>query len=241
MQMNYLIIIRCDFLDLYFRFCLSQLKGAYDKSCRPLHPLGKLIFPTVVSHYTLLVEVYEGAESAVLPCQVPVSFSTDSSAAEWERDEFKVPTVHVRLQSGDELDQQNNRYINRTSMRADALQTGDLSLTLRNPTHSDSGTYTCTTRRVGQVQSRKNIQLMVRAPSRHHHPPCVSVLRLFCHLVVFCPYCISTGLLLSICCSRRTPNRPDISMEMTQRDGGGQGLEEDYDDIIANVTTEHAF
>ncbi|XP_025761073.1 uncharacterized protein LOC109201627 [Oreochromis niloticus] len=64
-------------------------------------------------------------------------------------------------------------------------------------------------------------------------PP--SELRLFCHLVVFCPYCISTGLLLSICWSRK--NKPAVSMEMTQRDGGGQGLDREYDD----VTTEHAF
>ncbi|XP_039464344.1 uncharacterized protein LOC116329876 [Oreochromis aureus] len=72
-------------------------------------------------------------------------------------------------------------------------------------------------------------------------PPCESVLRLFCHLVVFCPYCISTGLLLSICCSRNTPNKPAVSMEMSQRDGGGQGLAEDGDDVTADVTTEHAF
>ncbi|CAI5657387.1 unnamed protein product [Oreochromis niloticus] len=64
-------------------------------------------------------------------------------------------------------------------------------------------------------------------------PP--SELRLFCHLVVFCPYCISTGLLLSICWSRK--NKSAVSMEMTQRDGGGQGLDREYDD----VTTEHAF
>ncbi|XP_039464349.1 uncharacterized protein LOC116321233 isoform X1 [Oreochromis aureus] len=72
-------------------------------------------------------------------------------------------------------------------------------------------------------------------------PPCESVLRLFCHLVVFSPYCISTGLLLSICWSRRTPNKPAVSMEMIQRDGGGQGLAEDGDDVTADVTTEHAF
>ncbi|CAI5657418.1 unnamed protein product [Oreochromis niloticus] len=72
-------------------------------------------------------------------------------------------------------------------------------------------------------------------------PPCESVLRLFCHLVVFCPYCISTGLLLSISWSRKTPNKPAVSMEMTQRDGGGQGLAEDGDDVTADVTTEHAF
>ncbi|CAI5657439.1 unnamed protein product [Oreochromis niloticus] len=51
-------------------------------------------------------------------------------------------------------------------------------------------------------------------------PPCQFVLRLFSHLVVFSPYCISTGLLLSICCSRKTTNKPAVSMEMTQRDGG---------------------
>ncbi|XP_039858372.1 uncharacterized protein LOC120715430 [Simochromis diagramma] len=72
-------------------------------------------------------------------------------------------------------------------------------------------------------------------------PPCESVLRLFCHLVVFCPYCISTGLLLSICCSRKTPNKQAVSMEMSQCDGGGQGLTEDGDDVTADVTTEHAF
>ncbi|CAI5657412.1 unnamed protein product [Oreochromis niloticus] len=71
--------------------------------------------------------------------------------------------------------------------------------------------------------------------------PCESVLRLFCHLVVFCPYCISTGLLLYICCSRKIPNKTSVSMEMIQHDGGGQGLAEDGDDVTADVTTEHAF
>uniref|UniRef100_A0AAZ1X9K7 Ig-like domain-containing protein n=1 Tax=Oreochromis aureus TaxID=47969 RepID=A0AAZ1X9K7_OREAU len=71
--------------------------------------------------------------------------------------------------------------------------------------------------------------------------PSESVLRLVCHLVVFCPYCISTGLLLSICCSRKTQNKLAVSMEMTQRDRGGQGLAEDGDDVTDDVTTEHAF
>ncbi|CDQ74220.1 unnamed protein product [Oncorhynchus mykiss] len=31
MQINYLKIIQCDFLDFCFRFCLSQLKCTYDK------------------------------------------------------------------------------------------------------------------------------------------------------------------------------------------------------------------
>ncbi|XP_038566003.1 Fc receptor-like A isoform X3 [Micropterus salmoides] len=69
----------------------------------------------------------------------------------------------------------------------------------------------------------------------------LSVLRLCCHLVVFCPYCVSTGLMLSICCSRKTGNKPAVSMEMTQRVGGSDKLDGECDDITADVTTEHAF
>ncbi|CDQ60478.1 unnamed protein product [Oncorhynchus mykiss] len=39
MQMNYLKIIQCDFLDFCFRFRLSQLKCTYHKNYRPLHAL----------------------------------------------------------------------------------------------------------------------------------------------------------------------------------------------------------
>ncbi|CAK6982077.1 uncharacterized protein LOC115775678 isoform X2, partial [Scomber scombrus] len=68
-------------------------------------------------------------------------------------------------------------------------------------------------------------------------PPPFSVVRLFCHLVVISPYCISSVLMVSIYCSRRTGNRPAVSMETSQRDAGGQGSDGDYDD----VTTEHDF
>uniref|UniRef100_A0A673ZRE0 Transposase Tc1-like domain-containing protein n=1 Tax=Salmo trutta TaxID=8032 RepID=A0A673ZRE0_SALTR len=39
MQINYLKIIQCDFLDFCFRFRLSQLKCTYDRNDRPLHAL----------------------------------------------------------------------------------------------------------------------------------------------------------------------------------------------------------
>ncbi|XP_039899168.1 uncharacterized protein LOC120740759 isoform X1 [Simochromis diagramma] len=108
-------------------------------------------------------DVYEGEESVLLPCQVPVNVSSSSTAVVWDRDEFKIPTVHMRVQSGDDiLNDQNHRYTNRTSMKADALQTGDLSLTLRNPTVSDGGTYTCIVRKYGQDQSKTHVQLKVK-------------------------------------------------------------------------------
>ncbi|KAL4009369.1 hypothetical protein ACER0C_003221 [Sarotherodon galilaeus] len=116
---------------------------------------------------------------------------------------------------------------------------------ITNIQQADEGLYCSTDEGGKSPQSSLRVRAMFRSrrfytpdsssllPRPSAPPP--SELRLFCHLVVFCPYCISTGLLLSICWSRK--NKPAVSMEMTQRDGGGQGLDRKYDD----VTTEHAF
>ncbi|XP_030578996.1 uncharacterized protein LOC115775664, partial [Archocentrus centrarchus] len=67
---------------------------------------------------------------------------------------------------------------------------------------------------------------------------CVSSFRLVFHLLVFCPYFITTGLLLSMCLDRTSAmssgNRPAVSMEMTRQ-------VEQNDDVAADVTTEHDF
>ncbi|XP_039465063.1 hepatitis A virus cellular receptor 2 homolog isoform X3 [Oreochromis aureus] len=123
-----------------------------------------LLIPVSQHASGMEVEVYVGVESVLLPCQLPADVSSDFLAAVWDREELKDPTVHVRLQSGDDFKDQNVRYTNRTSLRADALQTGDLSLTLRNPTVSDSGNYTCNTRVFRGNQSRIDIQLKVTEP-----------------------------------------------------------------------------
>ncbi|MEQ2186003.1 hypothetical protein GOODEAATRI_024223, partial [Goodea atripinnis] len=109
----------------------------------------------------LQMEVFEGAQSVLLPCQVPVSVSSGSTAV-WDRDDFRIPTVHVRQLDGDYLKDQNQRYEGRTSMMEDALQTGELSLTLRRPTFTDSGTFTCTVRRFGEDLHQAAVELQVR-------------------------------------------------------------------------------
>ncbi|KAK2863612.1 hypothetical protein Q5P01_003145 [Channa striata] len=116
-----------------------------------------------VSQDALGVQVYEGEESVLLRFEVDVSVSVRSTVV-WSREDLKQEKVHVRQASGDDYGDQNKLYTNRTSMRADALQTGDLSLNLTKPAVGDSGTYTCTVRRRGQLLNTTEVELLVKAP-----------------------------------------------------------------------------
>ncbi|KAK5893043.1 hypothetical protein CgunFtcFv8_005953 [Champsocephalus gunnari] len=69
-------------------------------------------------------------------------------------------------------------------------------------------------------------------------PPASSlhlVFRVICHLVVFCPYCVSTFLMVSIYRERARGSDP------TPPTHAEQGLDDDYDDVMSAVTTEHQF
>ncbi|XP_026016809.1 uncharacterized protein LOC113017926 [Astatotilapia calliptera] len=113
-----------------------------------------------VSHQVFSVEVYEGAESVLLPCHIP--FVSGPSTVVWSRYDLNPPTVHQRQQEEDELTDQNQRYRDRTSMKTDALQTGDFSLTLRKPHIFDSSNYTCTIRVTGEEPRLTDVQLQVK-------------------------------------------------------------------------------
>ncbi|XP_039464929.1 muscle M-line assembly protein unc-89-like isoform X2 [Oreochromis aureus] len=137
-----------------------------------------LLLLLLASQHASAVEVYEGVESVRLPCHVPADVALESTAAVWDREDLNIKIVHVRLRSSDDFKEQSIRYTNRTSMRADALQTGDLSLTLRNPTVSDSGTYKCTVRKYGRDQSKTYVDLKITV-----RPPPVWPIVLFALLV----------------------------------------------------------
>uniref|UniRef100_A0A3Q2WG22 Ig-like domain-containing protein n=1 Tax=Haplochromis burtoni TaxID=8153 RepID=A0A3Q2WG22_HAPBU len=87
--------------------------------------------------------VEEGAESVQLPFTTTENLPGDAEV-EWWRYEPEPPmTVHKYHNGSDQPEEQHQVYRDRTKMNEDLLKTGDLSLTLKQPTERDSGEYIC--------------------------------------------------------------------------------------------------
>lgn len=119
---------------------------------------------SLVSQHALAVvlEVYEGAKSVLLPCQYSGFIPENNPTVLWNRSDLNPKSVHLQQEGGDDLREQNQRYSRRTSMRPDALNTGEFTLTLTNPTKTESGNYTCSISDGITVRRLTDVELLIK-------------------------------------------------------------------------------
>ncbi|XP_043987590.1 uncharacterized protein LOC122839737 isoform X3 [Gambusia affinis] len=111
--------------------------------------------------FTIKVEVQEGAESVVLPCQYNQVLE-EVVTVKWSRRDLNPSIVHQRRE-GDDLQLQNQLFSGRTSMRSDALDSGDFSLTLRDFQPSDIGNYICSMIDEHEEKTLSEVELQLKA------------------------------------------------------------------------------
>ncbi|KAI4796128.1 hypothetical protein KUCAC02_029440 [Chaenocephalus aceratus] len=117
-----------------------------------------------VSQQSSTVRVNEGVESVQLPCKS--SRLPEDTTVVWKRHGSHPSTVHQHQHHVSYL--QNQHYSGRTSMSADALETGDLSLTLEEPHLSDSGVYVCQKFR-NKVELSLSYEVLLQVIVLQHH------------------------------------------------------------------------
>ncbi|XP_058874454.1 butyrophilin subfamily 1 member A1-like isoform X2 [Acipenser ruthenus] len=86
--------------------------------------------------------IAEPGDDVILPCHISPRVSAVDMEVRWYRDRFDTP-VHLYVNKKDQPGTQDSAYRGRTALRPSALQTGDISLHLRNLQPSDRGVYTC--------------------------------------------------------------------------------------------------
>uniref|UniRef100_A0A3P8P4X6 Ig-like domain-containing protein n=1 Tax=Astatotilapia calliptera TaxID=8154 RepID=A0A3P8P4X6_ASTCA len=144
------------------------------------------------------VEGNTEAESVQLPCQHSGFIPDDNPTVTWTRNDLDPTTVHLRREEGDDLKGQNRRYSRRTSMRPDALDSLDFSLTLRKPQLTDSGKYSCTLSDGRKERTLTDVQLQVKGQPQTSTPIipgqrsilfrglCLFILLYSTHNIIFC-------------------------------------------------------
>ena len=124
---------------------------------------------TVLSDDQGQVEVYEGAESVILPCKTSADLPEDATV-EWTLSEPDFKMVHLFPNTTKNQMKQDKVYRSRTEMNEDLLKTGDVSLTLKYPTVRDSGSYICTVYRGKDILRQKVVLQLVKGQCCRYRP-----------------------------------------------------------------------
>ncbi|KAL4008087.1 hypothetical protein ACER0C_001939 [Sarotherodon galilaeus] len=121
-------------------------------------------------------------------------------------------------------------------------------MTIQHVSRSDEGLYKCDISGHGESPSSwitvtgkptTTVMPFTSGPTPSPDLPSLQIaFRVVLHLVVFCPYFICTLLVVSLFRHRAKGNYLCASNLATQPE---QGLDDEYDDVITDVTTEHHF
>lgn len=108
------------------------------------------------------VEVPDREEFVLLPFRTTAAGLPQQARVVWIHTD-KPNTVHEYQSNQNQSGTQNQEYMDRTEMNPDALVTGDLSLTLKDPRLEDSGVYICTVyNTTRKILKRKVLTLTVK-------------------------------------------------------------------------------
>ncbi|XP_037832434.1 myelin-oligodendrocyte glycoprotein [Kryptolebias marmoratus] len=91
---------------------------------------------------SLIVRAMVG-DDTVLPCHLKPPKDATQMTVDWGKPDLEPRFVFVRYVGKDHLVNQNLAYRGRTSLSADKLKDGDVSLRLSDVRHSDNGRYRC--------------------------------------------------------------------------------------------------
>ncbi|KAM8748313.1 roundabout homolog 2-like [Acanthopagrus schlegelii] len=118
--------------------------------------------------------------------------------------------------------------------------------TIRNVQQSDEGYYWCSTDQTTSPSSKLSVRAASLPPTNSSAPLSASPLvKLLCHLVAISPYCVSTGLMVSICCCRKTGSNRAWNSELQQNSPptltSGTVTMEMVNEHADDITTVHNF
>ncbi|XP_030017782.1 uncharacterized protein LOC115438346 [Sphaeramia orbicularis] len=113
----------------------------------------------------VVVQAYEGMESVLLPYQYSGMLPEVPSVV-WRRSDLNQTVLHL-LKYKSQYHKEEYRYSERMSMKTNALESGDFSLTLKKPQLSDSNyNYTCSlqweTNKGTKEEKLTQVQLQVK-------------------------------------------------------------------------------
>ncbi|XP_055088551.1 uncharacterized protein LOC117390061 isoform X3 [Periophthalmus magnuspinnatus] len=116
-------------------------------------PLMLLMWTRGQTPTTETLEVYSRTD-VVLSCSAPPDTDLEEVILEWTRSDLKKKDVFMFRDRKPYLYYQHHQFKGRTELKDPSLQSGDLSIILRNTTLQDSGEYGCHFKSLSHVKKR---------------------------------------------------------------------------------------